>query len=93
MGQKTKANGRPGLKIEAHGTDDIARVEILRHRAGENAFKIVFKFEPNKPDFQWSGSDRQGGPGSTYYARLVQKKPVRNRVAMAWSSPIWLVDE
>ncbi len=90
MGEKLSAGGPPQLQIEAHGTDTIDTVEILRYCKADGAFKVIYRLDPEALDFRWSGLDRSFRQDSIYYVRLRQDGQIRNRIAMAWTSPIWV---
>ncbi|MCZ6515480.1 MAG: DUF3604 domain-containing protein, partial [Acidobacteria bacterium] len=90
MGQHTSSAGAPLLKIEAHGTAPIEWVEVLRSSKLDGGFKVIFPLRPDGLDFTWSDRDLGFQDDSIYYVRLRQEGMVRNRVAMAWSSPIWV---
>jgi hypothetical protein len=90
MGGMITVKGVPRLQIEAHGTDVIKSVEILRYSDSDTAFSVIKTLSPDGPDFTWGGSDPTFKENSIYYIRLRQVGLVRTRVAMAWSSPIWV---
>jgi hypothetical protein len=90
MGQEVTVSGTPSLTIEAHGTDDIEVVEVLRHSQSDGAFKVILVVNPGTPDFQWTQRDQAFQEDSIYYVRLRQVGLIRNQIAMAWSSPIWV---
>jgi len=90
MGGSVKASGPPRLEVEAHGTDTIELVEILRYAKSDGAFIAINTLHPDDADFTWSGTDAGYKDDSIYYLRLRQAGVVRGRVAMVWSSPIWV---
>jgi hypothetical protein len=90
MGQAVSVGERPRLTIEAHGTDVIERIEVLRHARTDGGFETAFTIEPEALDVTWSAIDSSFREDSIYYVRLLQRGRVRGRVAMAWSSPIWV---
>ena len=90
MGGKVSVNSSPRLEVEAHGTDEIEFVEILRYSKSDGAFLVIETLYPDGPDFTWSNTDAGFKEDSIYYVRLRQVRLVRTRVAMAWSSPIWV---
>jgi len=90
MGQRVKANGSPQLSIEAHGTDAFERIEVLRFCQADGVFRVIFSLTPNTSDLLWTSRDENFHEDSIYYVRLLQRGLVRGRVAMAWSSPIWV---
>lgn len=90
MGREAVVTNRPRLAIEAHGTDSIELVEILRYSGTDDAFKVIYSLRPHSADFIWTQEDRTFEKDSVYYMRLRQAGIVRNRIVMAWSSPIWV---
>ena len=90
MGGETTAQALPRLTVEAHGTDIIESIEILRYSATEAGFKTIYDLHPNTLDFEWSGTDGGFREDSVYYLRLRQRGSIRRREVMAWSSPIWV---
>jgi len=91
MGQQAPAHEKAGVHVKAHGTDVIEWVEVLRWLPGEAAFTVVQRWEPKALDFDVMWEDTETKPGAIYYTRLRQEKLVHKRVAMAWSSPVWVV--
>ena len=90
MGGMVTASSAPQLEIEAHGTDEIEFVEVLRYCKSDGAFIVIHTLFPESPDYTWSQTDTTFKEDSIYYVRLRQVRLVRTRVAMAWSSPIWV---
>jgi hypothetical protein len=90
MGGTVAVTDSPRLEIEAHGTDGIEFVQVLRHSKSDGAFVIIYTLSPDGADFTWSQTDATFNEDSIYYVRLRQVRTVRTRVAMAWSSPIWV---
>jgi len=90
MGGTVAVTGVPTLEIEAHGTDTIEFVEVLRYSKSDGAFLVIHTLYPEGPDFTWSQTDSTFQEDAIYYVRLRQVRLVRTRVAMAWSSPIWV---
>jgi hypothetical protein len=90
MGGTVNVAGSPKLEIEAHGTDTIEFVQVLRYSKSDGAFLVIHTLFPEGPDFTWSQTDTTYAEDSIYYVRLRQVRLVRTRVAMAWSSPIWV---
>lgn len=56
----------------------------------QQAFQIVFDLRPDTMDFNWTNTDETFHEDAIYYVRLRQTGLVRDRIAMAWSSPIWV---
>jgi len=90
MGQMVATNDAPVIKVSAVGTDVISRVELLCHRAGDNSFSVIKAWHPDELEFNGQFTDSEFKVRGTYYVRLRQAAPVRDRIAMAWSSPIWV---
>ena len=90
MGRIRPTSRLPRLLVSAHGTDIIESVEILRYSKPDGGFAVISEFEPNAPDFEWSGNDGNFRDDSIYYLRLRQRGTIRGRAVMAWSSPIWV---
>lgn len=90
MGGSVTASGSPRLELEVHGTDNIEYIEILRFGKSDGTFLVINTLYPDDADFTWSGSDPAFKEDSIYYLRLRQVRMVRTRVAMTWSSPIWV---
>ena len=57
MGSEITADGPPRLHVEAHGTDVIESVQILRFSTAEGGFSVLFDLDPDALDFTWSGVD------------------------------------
>jgi hypothetical protein len=93
MGQKIAVHSSLKLWIEAHGTAEIEIVEVLRCVISEQRFKVLHTLRPGTLDFTWSAADELLAEDSIYYVRLRQVGLVRDRIAMAWSSPIWVKRE
>ena len=90
MGGETTVDGAPRLRLEAHGTDVIESVEILRYSERDGGFRIIYELHPNALDFEWFGTDDGFREDSIYYLRLRQRGTIRGRIVMAWSSPVWV---
>lgn len=90
MGSQVTASGPPRLEIEAHGTDIIEVAEVLRYSKSDDTFKVIYSLNPGAADLTWNQADETFREDSIYYMRLRQAGLVRTRVAMAWSSPIWV---
>ena len=90
MGSEITADGPPRLHVAAHGTDVIESAQILRFSQADGGFSVIHDLQPHALDFAWSGVDGGFRHDAVYYVRLRQRGHVRGRVAMAWSSPIWV---
>lgn len=90
MGQEVQVRGFPSLIVEAHGTDTIELLEMLRYSKSHRTFEIAYVIRPSSPDLKWTQVDERFKEDSIYYVRLRQAGTIRNKIAMAWSSPIWV---
>jgi hypothetical protein len=82
MGDEFDARGPVQLKVIVHGTQPIARVDIIKD------FRYAFSTEPHqsKVEFQWTDTERGQPAGlSWYYVRAIQEDG-----ELAWASPIWI---
>ena len=86
MGDVIPATDAPTLKVLAHGTVPIRRVDVIR-QLGNQTPMYVYNLTPNaeKVEFQWT--DRAARPGQQlmYYVRIQQQDE-----RLAWASPIWV---
>ena len=90
MGQVAPVQDSANVHLVAHGTDTIDFVELLRLQPGEAAFTVVQRWEPRALDFEAAWEDPKCKLGTVYYLRLRQHKLILKRIAMAWSSPVWI---
>lgn len=90
MGRTVAAGAPPRLEIAAHGTDIIEEVQVLRHTASARGFEVIREIRPDALDFTWASLDPGFREDSIYYVRVRQRGHIGGRVAMAWSSPIWV---
>lgn len=90
MGGTAKASEGAAIRVEAHGTARIEWVEVLRHVKGEKGFAVVHRVEPRGADVRFEWKDGAVAGDAIYYVRLRQTEKVRDRVAQAWSSPVWV---
>jgi len=90
MGQTAAHESTARIALRAHGTDTIDFVELLRLQPGAEAFTVVQRWEPKALDFEATWGDAESQPGTIYYFRVRQHKLIHKRVAMAWSSPVWI---
>ncbi len=87
------AEDLPELNVRAIGTDVIDWVEILRLQPGATGFEVVKRWEPDAWEFEEVFRDvnaKVNPEYSVYYCRMQQKKWVRGRPVMAWSSPVFV---
>jgi len=89
MGSVVEDPGEATFRLHAIGTDTIETVELLRHRPGEEKFRVVQSWSPGGMSFEEEFTDGEYSDGSTYYMRLRQSNTVGGRIVMGWSSPIW----
>jgi len=81
MGDEFTTQGPPTLRVMAHGTGPIQRIEIIKD------FHHVYSVEPGKARVEFSWTDEDGvnrGP-SWYYVRVLQADG-----ELAWGSPMWV---
>jgi hypothetical protein len=78
MGGEAEISGPVVIEVEAHGTEPIALVEVLRD--GE----VAFSAEPDALSAELTWTDEPAGP-AYYYVRLTQENGSR-----AWASPVWV---
>ena len=90
MGGQTAAGEPPDIEIEIIGSDVLSRVELLRHRSGGEPFRVIKSWQPDALTFRARFQDTDHRGPATYYVRVRQARPVRDRLAMAWSSPVWV---
>ena len=90
MGEQVSVSSPPRLKIEAHGTAPIETLKVLRYSKTDRGFKVIYRIHPDSSDFFWHTNDNSFQEDSIYYVRLRQSGMVRDRISMAWSSPIWV---
>ena len=91
MGQETASGNGVTVRVWAVGTDEIAWIEILRGDLDAQRFDVVYRQEPQAAESAFTRDDPQPVANALYYVRLRQKYPVAGRVAQAWSSPVWVV--
>jgi hypothetical protein len=82
MGDEFEARGPIELRVLAHGTRPIARLDIIKD------FMYVYSTEPrqNRVELTWTDAERDRPAGeSWYYVRLMQDDG-----ELAWGSPLWV---
>ena len=81
MGDEFTTQGPLTLKVMAHGTGPIQRIEIIKD------FHHVYSTEPGKPrvEFTWTDEDGVNRGPSWYYVRVLQDDG-----ELAWGSPMWV---
>jgi len=80
MGDEFEIYAPMPIRIQAHGTDPVARVDVIKDG------QIVYSNSPGRPEVELEYTDRAGSPGRHYYyVRLQQANGM-----LAWSSPFFL---
>jgi hypothetical protein len=81
MGDEFDADGPVRLRILAHGTRPIARVDIIKD------FRYAYSTEPNRArvEFEWQDGEKRPAGLSWYYVRVMQDDG-----ELAWGSPFWV---
>ena len=90
MGRSVATSAAPRLEVAAHGTDVIDEVQVLRYSRSSRGFDVIESIRPQALDFVWARVDAAFREDSIYYVRLRQRGEIEGRIAMAWSSPIWV---
>jgi hypothetical protein len=81
MGDEFQTSEPINLKVLAHGTGPIARVDIIKD------FVYVFSTEPHtqRVEFSWSDDEKRPPGLSWVYVRVLQEDG-----EIAWGSPFWV---
>ncbi len=81
MGDEFDADGPVALKVFAHGTGPIDRVDIIKD------FHYVYSAEPKSEqvEFTWTDEEDVNRNPSWYYVRILQEDG-----QIAWGSPMWV---
>ena len=81
MGDEFDADGPVKLKILAHGTRPITRIDVIKD------FSYVYSTEPRseRVAFEWTDEERRPAGLSWYYVRAIQDDG-----ELAWGSPFWV---
>jgi hypothetical protein len=81
MGDEFDADGPVRLKVLAHGTAPIARIDVIKD------FVYVYSTEPHRArvEFSWTDEERRPPGLSWYYVRVLQEDG-----EIAWGSPLWV---
>lgn len=90
MGRNITVSSSPRLEVAAQGTDVIDEVQVLRYSRSARGFEVIAAIRPQASDFRWASVDAGYREDSIYYVRLRQRGEIEGRIAMAWSSPIWV---
>ncbi len=80
MGDEFQTKEAPALRIAVHGTDALAKVDVLKDS------KVVATFEPNGREYKGEWTDPKPEAGVHYYYVRVQQKDGQ----LAWASPMWI---
>ncbi|MGC8640520.1 MAG: hypothetical protein ACP5XB_11660, partial [Isosphaeraceae bacterium] len=81
MGDEFTASGPVRLKVLAHGTGPIKRVDVIKD------FVYLYTSEPksDRVEFEWVDEEHRRPGLSWYYVRVLQEDG-----QIAWGSPIWV---
>jgi hypothetical protein len=81
MGDEFTSDGPVRLKIMAHGTRPIAKVDVIKD------FVYVYSTGPKNQhvEFEWTDDETRRAPVSWYYVRVIQDDG-----ELAWGSPMWV---
>ena len=90
MGNKLEVKQKVPVHVRAVGTDIIDGLEILRHTEGQPGFQVIHQVSPAEEVVTLDFEDQPPAGSAIYYVRLWQRALLRERLAMAWSSPIWV---
>jgi len=82
MGQTFRSKAPIDIHIGVHATGSIDRAEVISN--GE----VIRSFSPGTMDFQTDFKQENFSGQAYYYLRIIQSDG-----EMAWSTPIWVVDE
>jgi hypothetical protein len=80
MGDAFQTGAAPALQIHVLGTNDLAKVEVLKDS------EVVETFTPGTSEYKGAWTDPKSGEGTHYYYVRVQQKDGQ----LAWSSPFWI---
>lgn len=89
-GELSPRKSEIAIHVRAVGTAPIDYIEVLRHESGKSGFQVIRRYEPAAGEATLDFRSPAPAPGGVYYVRLAQRGLVRERPAMAWSSPIWV---
>ena len=90
MGSEITADGPPRLHVEAHGTDVIESVQVLRFPTAEGGFSVLFDREPDALDFTWCPASTAGS-ATTPSTTCGRASAGTSVVGWSWrSSPVWV---
>jgi len=90
MGNHATITQKAPIRVRAVGTDIIYVFEVPRHTENQAGFQIIHQASPAEEVVTLDFEDQLPAGRAIYYVRLWQRALVRERLAMAWSSPIWV---
>jgi len=93
MGGNTAVAGEHRVEIFVVGTDDIETVTLLRGDSSRQQVDVAIEWAPAADQFRIEWQDREAPPAGFYYVRVLQRRPVRGRAVLAWSSPVWFAND
>lgn len=83
MGEEFASNKSPTIEVMAAGTDNLEKVELIRH--DESGYTVIRADQPDGEIACFDYVDQDFKESSFYYVRVKQADG-----EMAWSSPIWI---
>jgi hypothetical protein len=93
MGSECSVNlpHSPQLEITFGGTQEIAKLEIIKYDEEKLAWRVIQTFTPNSLTGIVSHTDSDYTSSSIYYVRVTQNTgTIFDKPEMAWSSPVWV---
>jgi hypothetical protein len=89
-GKRVFSGLAPQITLEVYGTSPVEWAEILKFSQEAKTYEVFRRWAPNSLHLKKAVVDLGKIRRSFYYVRLKQRELVEGRVAMAWSSPIWV---
>jgi len=89
-GKRVFSSLAPQITLEVYGTSPVEWAEILKFSQEAKTYEVFRRWAPNSLHLKKAVMDLGKIGRSFYYVRLKQRELVEGRVAMAWSSPIWV---
>lgn len=90
MGGRRKSSGPVNARLEVHGTGLLDKVEIIRADLDKKEISTSQSWNPGSLDFAAGWTDESPPARGFYYLRVAQRERYRDRIPMAWSSPVWV---
>jgi hypothetical protein len=90
MGGQRSPRGPANIRLRVHGTGVLDAVEIVKADLDSGEIGVARSWSPDSTDFDTTWTDESPPARGFYYARVAQRERYRDRVPMAWSSPVWL---